>query len=123
MYHDILVQLKNAGRAKKENMQVPFSNLSFVILKLLADAGYAEDVQKRNVGKKSVIDVRLRYKDKAPVFTHFKLISKPGRRVYRGYRELSPVRQHTGISVLSTPDGVMTNREARKKKVGGEYLF
>jgi small subunit ribosomal protein S8 len=123
MYHDFLIRIKNAGRARLETAQAPFSKLNFAIAKVLMETGYLEDVQKRVVGKKSFIDVRLRYKGKQPIFTDFKIMSKPGRRLYSGYRELRPVRQHFGLAILSTPQGVVTNRSARKQKVGGEYLF
>ena len=123
MYYDLLAKIKNAQRAKKEVMQVPFSNFDFAVLKLLTEAKYLQDVQKRNVGKKSILDVRLRYVHKEPAMTDFKIVSKPSRRLYRGYGELRPVKQGHGHSVISTPQGVMTGSRARKAKVGGEYLF
>jgi small subunit ribosomal protein S8 len=55
--------------------------------------------------------------------TDFRMLSKPSRHIYSGYRELRPVRQHYGLAVLTTPQGIMTNKEAKKQKVGGEYLF
>ena len=76
-----------------------------------------------SVGRKNVLDIRLKYKNGQPGVTDFRIQSKPSRRMYRGYRELRPIRQGYGLVVISTPSGVMTNTEARKKKVGGEYLF
>ena len=123
MYYDLLAKIKNAQRAKKEVMQVPFSNFDFAVLKLLMEAKYVQDVQKRNVGKKSILDIRLRYVHKEPAMTDFKLVSKPSRRIYKGYGEFRPVKQGHGNAIVSTPQGVMTGKEARKAKVGGEYLF
>ncbi len=123
MYYDLLVRIKNAGAAKKETVQAPFSRFDAAIAKVLVDAGYLAGAEKKSIGKKSVLDIKLRYNGKDPVFTNFRFMSKPGKRVYEGYRELRPVKQHTGLAILSTPNGIMTNREARKQKVGGEYLF
>ncbi len=102
---------------------MPFSGFDFAVLKLLMDAGYIEDVQKRNIGKKSILEVKLRYHGKQSALSDFRIMSKPSRRLYRGYRELHLVKQGHGIAVLSTPHGVMTNVGARKQNVGGEYLF
>jgi small subunit ribosomal protein S8 len=123
MYYDLLVRIKNAGLAKHETLQVPFTKFDFAVARLLVDAGYLDDAQKKAVGKRNVIELRLRYKNKAPVLADFRIMSKPSRRLYRGYHKLHPVKQHFGIAVLSTPAGVLTNRDARKRKVGGEYLF
>jgi len=123
MYYDLLVRIKNAALARREVLQAPSSKLDFAIARLLVTAGYLEDAQKKNVGKRSVLELRLRYKNKQPTFSDFRVMSKPSRRVYRSYRELYPVKQNFGLAVISTPQGVMTNRDARKQKVGGEYLF
>ena len=123
MYFDLLAKIKNAQRAKMEVMHAPFSNFDLAVLKVLVEKKYLQDVQKRNVGKKSVLDVRLRYTHKEPAMTDFKIISKPSRRLYKGYAEFRPVKQGHGHAVISTPQGVMTGSQARKAKVGGEYLF
>ena len=123
MYYDLLVKIKNAAQAKKEGLQTRFSIFDFAVLKALHGAGFIHDVQKKNVGKKSFLDIKLRYEGGKPAITGVRFLSKPGRRAYVGYRDVKAVRQGYGVSVLSTPSGVMTNRDARKKKVGGEYLF
>ena len=123
MYYEILAKIKNAQRARKDGLQVPFAKFDFEVLKLLAAKGFIDDVQKRSVGRKNVLDIRLKYKNGQPGVTDFRIQSKPSRRMYRGYLELRPIRQGYGLVVISTPSGVMTNTEARKKKVGGEYLF
>ena len=123
MYYDLLAKIKNAQHAKKEVIHTPFSNFDFAILKVLVDAGYIQDVQKRNVGKKSILEVRVRYVHDRPALTDFKIVSKPSRRLYAGYRDIRLVKQGHGIAIISTPEGVMTGKGARKGKLGGEYLF
>ena len=80
-------------------------------------------MQKRTTDKKLFLDIKLSYRDGEPRFQDFKIVSKPSRRMYSGYREIKPVRQGYGIGVLTTPSGVLSNVEAREKKAGGEYLF
>jgi small subunit ribosomal protein S8 len=123
MYYDVLVQLKNAQMAGKETFQMPFSKFDYAVARFLAAHGFASSAEKRAVGKRSVIEVKVKYADARPGMTDFRLISKPSRRIYAGYRELRPVRQGHGLSALSTPEGILSNVEARKKKLGGEHLF
>jgi len=123
MYYHLLPKIKNALAARKEKLIVPFSKMDFAVLKALEGAGYLKNVEKETVGKKSVVVARLAYQDKEGVFGDFKLISKPSRHRYVDYRSLRSVRQGYGIGVLSTSKGIMTNKEAKKNKIGGEYLF
>jgi small subunit ribosomal protein S8 len=123
MYYDLLPRIKNAGAAQKENFLTPYSNLDLAIGQILVDAGYLKSAEKKVIGKKNYIEIVMKYYKKKPAMTDFRLISKPSRHIYSTYRELRPVRQHFGFSVISTPKGVMTNKEAKKQKVGGEYLF
>ena len=125
MYYDLLAKIKNAARARKEHIQTSYSNFDLAFAKILVNAGYLKSAHKKEIGKKQFLEVRVAYKGKdgkAPIFTDFKLGSKPGRRIYMGYQELKPIKQNYGISILSTSKGVMTNHQARKTKVGGEYL-
>jgi len=112
--------MKNAIRARKDRMTVPFSKMDHAVLAALVGAGYLKSVEKEAAGKKNFLMVKFAKKG---VMNDFKLISKPSRHFYMDYRSLRPVKQGHGIGVLSTSHGVMTDREARKKKVGGEYLF
>ncbi|HUZ93094.1 MAG TPA: 30S ribosomal protein S8 [Candidatus Paceibacterota bacterium] len=123
MYYNLLSQLKNAGQAKKESLLLPFSKMDFAVAKVLAETGYAGDVQKKTFGRREFIEVRVRRGKNGPVLNDFKILSKPSRRLYIGYENLKPVKQGYGIAVISTPNGVMSNKQARKQKVGGEYLF
>jgi small subunit ribosomal protein S8 len=123
MYYDLLPRIKNAGAAQKDGFTVPYSNLDLAVAQILVDAGYLKSAEKRVVGKKNYLDLVMKYYKKKPAMTDFRLISKPSRHIYSSYRELRSVRQSYGFAVLSTPKGVMTNKEAKKQKVGGEYLF
>jgi small subunit ribosomal protein S8 len=123
MYYNLLSQIKNNASAKKEAIYMPFSNFDFEVAKILEGAGFVEGVQKKTVGKKSTLEMKVKFIDGKPNFSDFKIVSKPSRRIYKSYRECRPVRQNYGIGVLSTSAGITTNKEARKKKVGGEYLF
>jgi len=123
MYYNILSELKNAVRARQDKTTFPYSNMDFAILKKLMEGGYVKSVEKETMGRKSAITVKLAYKDKIPAINDFKIMSKPSRHSYADYRSLNSVRQGHGLSVLSTSQGIMTGREARKNKIGGEYLF
>ncbi|MEY4731898.1 MAG: hypothetical protein RL681_844 [Candidatus Parcubacteria bacterium] len=123
MYYDLLGRIKNAAHAKKETVHAPFSKFDFAVAKFLEANGYVGAVEKRTVGKKVILDVTIKYAGGAPAFTDIRLMSKPGRKLYVGYRDMGSVRQGHGYAAVSTPEGIMTNREARKKKLGGEYLF
>jgi|SRR6185437_11624687 len=124
MHYDILAQLKNAIRAQKEKFVMPFSKMDHAVLKVLVEAGYLKSAEKETLGRKSVITVRLASRNKQAMRDFdFKIVSKPSRHFYADYRSLHPVKQGHGLGVLSTSKGIMTDRQARKAKVGGEYLF
>ncbi|MBI4093916.1 30S ribosomal protein S8 [Candidatus Kaiserbacteria bacterium] len=121
---DLIVRLKNAATIGKACVSIPYSNFKMAIAESLKSAGYVKAVEKKGKKVKKTLDITLEY-DVAgkPRLSGVKRISKPGRRVYRGARELFVVRYGHGALILSTPKGVMTNIEARKQKVGGEALF
>lgn len=123
MHYDLLAKVKNAYRARKEGFQTPYSKLDHEIAKLLVRYRFLRDVQKRTTDRKHHLDIRLAYQDGAPRFQDFRIVSKPSRRVYTGYRDIRGIRQGYGIGVVTTPQGVMSNTEAREAKAGGEYLF
>ena len=125
MYYDLLPKIKNAIQARKDKMVVPFSRMDLSVLNLLAENGYIKSAEKETTanGKKSVIVVRLGVKTKSAKVNDFKTMSKPSRHTYVDYRSLRPVRQGHGTGVLSTSKGIMTEKQAKKEKIGGEYLF
>jgi len=123
MYYNILSELKNAVRARKDRVVFPFSKMDFAVAKTLADNGYVKSAEKEMIGRKNAIVVRLSYKGTAGTVNDFKIVSRPSRHFYADYRSLRRVKQGHGLAVLSTSKGIMTDAEAKKQKVGGEYLF
>ncbi len=123
MHYNILSELKNATRAKKDKIVFPFTKMDFAILTKLAENDYIKSAEKEEAGKKSIIAVRLAYKNKEAAVNDFKIVSKPSRHIYSDYQSLPTVKQGHGLSMLSTSKGIMTGSEAKKQKVGGEYLF
>lgn len=123
MYYNILSEMKNAVRAQKDRVVFPYSKMDFAILRKLADAGYVKSAEKEVAGRRNVIAVRMAYKGKAAAMNDFKIVSKPSRHFYSDYRSLPTVKQGHGLSIVSTSKGIMTGTEAKKQKVGGEYLF
>lgn len=119
---DLITRVKNGYMAKKETIITPHSNFKELILKKLLQLKFIKDYQV--AGEKiKTISVDLRYDNGLPVLTDIKIYSKPGRRHYVSYRDLKPILSGYGFSIISTPEGIMTNREARKAKLGGELLF
>ncbi len=122
MHYTILPELKNAVRAKKDKVIFPYSKMDLSILKKLAENGYVKSAEREAAGRKSIIVVKLSKTAISPI-NDFKIKSKPSRHLYTDYRSLNSVRQGHGLAMLSTSQGIMTGGEARKGKIGGEYLF
>lgn len=124
MYLDLLTKIKNAQKAKKDFLKVPYSNLDFAVAELLAKNNYLESAAKKGRMPKRMIEIKLKYdKDSRGVINEIRFLSKPSRRLYGGYKNLVPVKQGYGMGVISTSKGLMTTKEARKSKVGGQLLF
>ena len=119
---DFIIRLQNASRAKKEVVSLPFSQLKLAIAQVLERAGYIAEIDKKSKPG-APLSVTLSYKDGQPSISGVKRLSKPSRRTYLGVRDVRPVKRGHGLLVLSTPAGVMSGKEAREKKVGGEALF
>ncbi len=109
--------------ARKDSLLVPFSDMDFSISKILANGGYVKEAQKKTISRKNFIEIKLDYNGRDPILKNFKIISRPSRHLYFGYRELKTVKHGYGLGVVSTPKGIMTVSEARHSKLGGEYLF
>ncbi len=121
---DLIIRLANAGAAGKPVVSVPFSNLKMAIVEKLKEAGFVASVEKKGKKVKKTIDVTLAQKaDGSNRIEGVKRVSKPGRRMYRSVIEIVPVRYGRGALILSTPAGILTDKEARTQKVGGEALF
>jgi len=120
---DFLSRIRNASRAAKQELSVPFSQIKAEIARILQEEGYIVAYEVVKDGEtKPHINVRLKYHGKTPVITDLKRVSSPGRRHYVGSEEVPQVRRGLGISILSTSKGLMSGNRARKNKVGGELL-
>lgn len=115
---DCLIRIKNGYLASKHEVLVPFSNLKFNLCQLLVKEGYLKSCETQD----KWIKLGLKYEGKLPCLTEVKRISKPGLRVYRGANQLPKVLNGLGIAIISTPKGLMTGKEARKEKLGGEVM-
>lgn len=124
---DMLNRIRNAQAVLKETVSVPFSNIKFEIAKILEKEGYLGKLEKKKRGELKFFEIILKYdKDEnnkdVPAISSIKRISKSGQRVYKKKIELKPILGGYGIAVISTSKGMMTNKEARKKKLGGEII-
>ena len=120
---DMLTRLRNANMAKHQIVDIPASNIKRKLANILLQEGYVKAVENVNDGVQGIIRVTLKYgENKAKTITGLKRISKPGLRVYAGNEELPRVLKGLGIAVISTSQGIMTDRQARKLNIGGEVL-
>jgi small subunit ribosomal protein S8 len=121
---DLITRIRNAQGRRHQALTVPASKLRGRVLDVLADEGYIRGYARvEKEGQKPEFEIELKYFDGAPVITNIKRVSKPGRRVYSSVSDLPSVRNGLGISVVSTPKGVMSDTAARAANVGGEVLF
>ena len=118
----MLIMIKNASRAKKATVTVPYSKLKHSIANCLEKSGYLSGVSKKTLKNMPVLTLDLVYEGGQAKITDLKRVSKPSLRVYAGVKDLRPVRQGYGLMVLSTPKGILTDREAKKELVGGEVI-
>jgi small subunit ribosomal protein S8 len=118
---DMLTRLRNGGRALQPHIELPHSSLKESIAHILKSEGYVTDVAVDGKPLKK-IKIRLKYNGKKNVIEGLKRVSKPGLRKYVGATEIPRVRGGLGVAVISTPEGVMTDVQARKKNLGGELL-
>ncbi len=119
---DMLTRIRNAGRAGKMTCEIPASNMKRAIADILVDEGYIDKVSYREDDKQGLLTVTMKYYGSKPVITGIKRISKPGLRVYADVEHLPRVQNGLGIAIISTSKGVMTDKIARRTKVGGEVL-
>jgi small subunit ribosomal protein S8 len=119
---DMLTRIRNTVPLKKEKVVIPFSKLKFEIAKILEKEGYVRKVEKSE-GNFASIDIELKYtSEKESVIQNLKRISKPGRRVYVEYQKIPRVLNGLGMAIISTSAGLMSDKEAKKRKIGGEVI-
>jgi small subunit ribosomal protein S8 len=120
---DMLTRIRNAAGARKASVDMPWSKHKEAIARLLVAEGYLSDSALVDEKPHPVLRVGLRYDaSRQPVITGIRRISKPSLRVYVGSEEIPSVRKGLGVSVISTPKGILSDREARKQGVGGEVI-
>nr|AKQ03834.1 30S ribosomal protein S8, small subunit ribosomal protein S8 [uncultured actinobacterium Rifle_16ft_4_minimus_38826] len=120
---DLLTRIRNANLAYKDDLMVPASNMNRAILKILDGEGYIEGFAEEGEGIESVLRVSLKYsKKRERTISGLKRVSKPGRRIYTGRDRLPRVLGGLGIAIVSTSQGVMTDKDASRKGIGGEVL-
>jgi len=120
---DMLTRIRNAGNAKFNSVDIPGSNLKTELAKVLKDEGYIRNYKFIKDGRQGLLRVYLKYgPDNRHVIYRLERVSRPSRRVYKKYKDLKPILNGTGIAVLSTSKGMMTDKSARSEKVGGEVL-
>ncbi|HZJ90596.1 MAG: 30S ribosomal protein S8 [Clostridiaceae bacterium] len=119
---DMLTRIRNAGRAGHKSCDIPASKLKKAIADILVEEGYIEKVEYKTGNVQGVLTTTLRYHGSKPVIMGIRRISKPGLRVYADAANLPRVQNGLGIAVISTSQGVMTDRNARRAGIGGEVL-
>jgi small subunit ribosomal protein S8 len=120
---DMLTKIRNAGMAKHEKVDIPTSKLKLEIVKILKTEGYIKNFKKVSQDGSNAIRVFLKYdEDAGPIIHGIEKVSKPGRRVYTGYKNMPRVYNGYGTLIVSTSAGVTTGKKAAEKKVGGEII-
>jgi len=120
----MLTRIRNANNAKHHFVEVPLTKMTSNIITILKSEGFIQDFEILSEEKNKVILVSLKYtgKKRVPIITTLKRVSKPGVRVYTGAKNLPRILGNLGIAIISTSQGLMTDAQARKMKVGGEVL-
>ena len=119
---DMLTRIRNAQAVNKTDIVLPYSSLKFAVAKVLEAEGYVGEVKKLDQNHFAELAVNLKYEVDGPRIRFIKRVSKPGHRVYAKANELPRVLSDFGIAIISTPNGIMTNKEARKRRLGGEVI-
>lgn len=122
---DLLTRIRNANLRVKDRVDVPMSKMKLEIVRLLKEEGFIANFKSiyTNGSKRGLIRVFLKFSpEKEAVIRGIQRVSRPGLRIYRSYRDIPRVRSGFAVTLLSTPQGILTDRQAREKKVGGEIL-
>ncbi len=120
---DLAIRVKNGYMSKKSLIKGLYSKMNERILSILKEEGYIKNYSVIEDNVKKSLQIELLYENEQPSLTDVKIFSRPGQRVYKTIRQIRPVLGGMGIAILSTPKGVMTDKNARKQKTGGELLF
>ena len=119
---DMLTRIRNAIMVKAEKVDIPASRMKLDIAKILKEEGYIRAYKIIKDRKQGILRISLKYVDGVPVITGLKKVSKPGRRIYVGYKDLFNVMGGVGIAIVTTSKGILSDKGCRREKVGGELL-
>ncbi|MGE0349464.1 30S ribosomal protein S8 [Hydrogenophaga sp.] len=119
---DMLTRIRNAQMVEKAVVTMPASKVKAAIAQVLKDEGYIDGFQVKSADGKNELEIALKYYAGRPVIEHIERVSRPGLRVYRGRNAIPQVQNGLGVAIVTTPQGVMTDRKARATGVGGEVL-
>jgi small subunit ribosomal protein S8 len=119
---DMLTRIRNAQMVEKTSVQVPSSKVKVAIAQVLKDEGYIDGFQVKNDDGRPQLEIALKYYAGRPVIERIERVSRPGLRVYKGSNAIPQVMNGLGVAIVTTPQGVMTDRKARASGVGGEVL-
>lgn len=119
---DMLIRIKNAQKTGRSSVEMPFSKLKFALAKILVREKYLLDAEEKSRKGIKKLQINLKYNEGVPAIEEITKKSKPSRRVYLKKDAILPIRQGYGISVISTPKGLMTGKEARRAGLGGELI-
>ncbi len=120
---DMLTRIRNANSAKHDSVDIPASKMKKAIAQILVDEGYVKSFSVIDDGKQGLIRIQLKYgQNKSQVLQGLRRVSKPGLRIYSGVEDMPQVMRGLGIAIVSTSQGVMTDKQARKNHIGGEVL-
>ena len=119
---DMLTRIRNANSAKHDTVDIPASNMKKAIADILVSEGYVKGYHIVEDGKQGIIRVAMKYNGKEKVIKGLRRVSKPGLRIYASCEDMPRVMNGLGVAIVSTSKGIMTDKEARKQKIGGEVL-
>ena len=119
---DMLNRIRNAQAVFQPTVDVPLSKIKFEICQILAREGFIKAFERKGRKNKKIIQITLKYNEKIPAISGMKRISKPGQKIYLPYKKIKKVKGGYGLSIISTSRGLMTDKEARRKKLGGEVI-
>lgn len=119
---DLLTRIRNAQMVAKTSVRVPSSKVKVAISQVLKDEGYIDDFKVNTVDGKQELEISLKYYAGRPVIERIERVSRPGLRVYKGHGAIPQVMNGLGVAIVTTPQGVMTDRKARATGTGGEVL-
>lgn len=119
---DMLNRIRNAQAVSHQTVDIPFSKLKAEIAKILGEEKFLTKVDIKRIKKEKILKLSLKYDQEKGVISGLKRISRPGQRIYSDFKGIKKIKKKSGIVILSTSKGLMTDKEARRKKLGGEVL-